>query len=154
MRYLVVFALVVSACGGNEQPSTPRSSAGVFSSASTTGAAHTAATATGTPAGRVLFGSTDPGRDCNHGPSATAFPSGSDIYWWAAFRDPLPGGSAIVLETSLNGDVLDRKTLTIPSRGADCMTEQDPVSGIIRGTYKVRLLFGGKVEAEGSASIR
>jgi hypothetical protein len=106
------------------------------------------------PAGVIRFGTTDPGKDCNHDPWATTFPPGSDIYWWAAFRDPLPGGSEIVVEESLKGDVFGTKRLTIPSGGADCMTQRDPVSGIIEGTYTVRLLFGGTVEAEGSATVQ
>ena len=51
-------------------------------------------------------------------------------------------------------DLLNTKTLTIPSGGADCMTQRDPVSGIIHGTLKVRLLSGGTGEAEGSATIQ
>ena len=87
--------------------------------------------------------------------SATAFPPGSQVYsWWAGFRERLPGGTAIVAEASLDGDVFEAETLTIPSGGADCMTRQDPTGGVIGGMWKVRLLFGGTVEAEGSFTVQ
>ena len=107
-----------------------------------------------TPDGVVRFGTTNPGTDCNHTPWATTFPPGSQVYWWAGFRERLPGGTAIVAEASLDGDVFEAETLTIPSGGADCMTRQDPTGGVIGGGWKVRLLFGGTVEAEGSFTVQ
>jgi hypothetical protein len=114
---------------------------------------HPTATGLITPDGVVRFGTTNPGPDCNHSPFSNEFPPESQIYWWAGFRDPLPGGVTVVEEASFNGEVFETSTHTMPAGGGDCMTRTRPTGGVIAGTWTVRILWGDKVEAEGSFTV-
>ena len=109
------------------------------------------------PAGRVYF-SSDPydqaGRGCQFGTPITSTTSARPFYMIAFFSDTLDPGESYSLAITRDGAAYRDSGEMAADKGFQCYVEQDALGPLDPGVYRFTFTHAGKVEAEGSLTVR
>lgn len=109
------------------------------------------------PAGHVYFSSDrydQGGRDCQFGTPITSTTSSRPFYMIAFFSDTLRQGDSYSLAIARDGVAYRDSGEMAADKGFQCYVEQDVLGPLDPGVYRFTFTHAGKVEAEGSLTVR
>ncbi|HEY7131503.1 MAG TPA: hypothetical protein VH440_04590 [Candidatus Limnocylindrales bacterium] len=122
------------------------------------GDAYTRIATTAIPAanrGVILFGTgANPRNGCEPTDTRATFTTGDTIYIGGYFSKAVPTGQTATVTILKDGVEAGSAPISHPSEPVICYYEQNPVTGILPGTYRITVTYAGETIAQGEFTVQ